>query len=204
MTAAAGWPSVRASGRLERLAETLTAICQDVRDECEQASCVEAALRDVLRTRDWLPKRLQETDPTSYRPHLAYVADDGAFSIVSMAWLPGQTTPIHDHIAWCVVGVYRGQEVSTGYELHEEDGERFLVRTRDQLMLPGDTAALVPPDEDIHRVTCLGRTASVSLHVYGADVARHGSSINHCFDNLRIAERRGASRISWRRAAAWQ
>ncbi len=36
----------------------------------------------------------------------------GAFSIAAMVWRPGQVTPVHDHVSWCVTGVRQG----TGYE----------------------------------------------------------------------------------------
>lgn len=34
--------------------------------------------------------------------------------------LVGQTTPIHDHVSWCVTGVYRGREHETRYRMERD------------------------------------------------------------------------------------
>ena len=49
-------------------------------------------------------------DPRSYRSHVLHIEPDGAFSIVALVWRPGQVTPIHDHVTWCVFGVIEGVE----------------------------------------------------------------------------------------------
>src|SRR3954451_21867502 len=46
-----------------------------------------------------------EGDPERYRQHLLHAESDGSFSIVGLVWLPGQCTPVHDHVSWCVTGV---------------------------------------------------------------------------------------------------
>lgn len=35
---------------------------------------------------------------------------DEAYSIIGGVWHPGQTTPIHDHLTWALIGVYEGEE----------------------------------------------------------------------------------------------
>ena len=49
-------------------------------------------------------------DPARYLSHLLHAEPDGSFSIVAMVWLPGQVTPVHDHVTWCVFGVLQGAE----------------------------------------------------------------------------------------------
>jgi 3-mercaptopropionate dioxygenase len=44
---------------------------------------------------------------------------------------------------------------------------------------PGDVTGLAPPD-DIHRVRNAGADTAISLHIYGTDVCRTGSSV-HCY-----------------------
>lgn len=138
--------------------------------------------------------------PDRFRTHVIHVAPDGDFSIVVVVWQPGPTTPIHDHVSWCVVGVYEGEEEEISYRLYEGDGESFLVKHEVEVAHPGQVTTLLPPEEDIHRVTNAGTETAISIHVYGADIGRLGSSINHVFDGLPALPDPGdAHRVAWRR-----
>jgi len=65
-----------------------------------------------------------------YRPHLLTVAPSRRFSLLALIWAPGQVTPIHDHICWCVVGVLEGLEREQRFSLRENsDGQRWLAST---------------------------------------------------------------------------
>lgn len=98
-----------------------------------------------------------------------------------------------------MVGVYEGEEEEIGYRLYEDDGERFLVKHEVELARPGVVTTLLPPEEDIHRVTNAGTDTAISIHVYGADIGRLGSSINHVFDDLPLRPDPGdARRGTWR------
>jgi predicted metal-dependent enzyme (double-stranded beta helix superfamily) len=140
-------------------------------------AAVEAALRPWLGRDDLLGAEQRVGDPSRYRQHLLHVADDGAFSLVGLVWLPGQATPIHDHLSWCVVGVHQGAEYETRYRL---DGDR-LVTDGTAIAYVGDVAGLLPPG-DIHRVENHGSELAISLHVYGADLRATGSSIRRRYD----------------------
>jgi predicted metal-dependent enzyme (double-stranded beta helix superfamily) len=118
-------------------------------------------------------------DPDHYRQHVLYVADDGAFSLVALVWRPGQTTVVHDHLSWCVVGVHTGEEHETRYRLVE--GGRALAVDGTDVAGPGTVTGLLPPG-DVHRVTNTASTTAISLHVYGTDVTRRGTSIRRRYD----------------------
>ena len=135
-------------------------------------------LRDLLAQDDWLPSAHQRADPDAYRQHLLHVSPCRRLSVVALVWLPGQKTPIHDHVSWCVVGVYRGIERETHYRL--VDGR--LDPVAEFTAGPGHVEALVPPAENIHAVTAAGPGKTISIHVYGADIEARGSSILRCYD----------------------
>jgi 3-mercaptopropionate dioxygenase len=141
-------------------------------------------LGDLLGQDGWLSAEDQRPGRDSYRQHLLYVSPARRLSIVGLVWQAGQSTPIHDHVAWCVVGVYRGVERETRYRLIEHDGERCLQAIGSVTALPGHVEALIPPGGDIHRVTAGGHQPTISIHVYGADIERLGSSIHRRFDEL--------------------
>ncbi|HEX8727230.1 MAG TPA: cysteine dioxygenase family protein [Ktedonobacterales bacterium] len=136
-----------------------------------------------------------------YRPHLLTVAPSRRFSLLALIWAPGQVTPIHDHICWCVVGVLEGREREQRFSLRQNsDGQRWLATTTDVMVMPGEVSRLTPPDENIHQVRNAGTELAISLHVYGADISVCGSSVNQCFDELPIREDAATphAAVSWR------
>lgn len=170
-------------------------------DDHDLAPAVADRLAPMLADRSWLAPEYRQPWPDRYRQHILYVAPAGGFSVVSLVWRPGQCTSIHDHVSWCVVGVLAGEERETRYHLYQdaETGERFLVEEQTRLARPGQTEALVPPDEDIHRVMNSGREIAISIHVYGADIGKLGSSVNHRFDDLPIRRAPGSAEpVRWR------
>ena len=112
--------------------------------------------------------------PDGYRGHTLHVEPDGSFSIVALVWRPGQLTRIHDHVTWCAFGVIQGVE-------HEElfDADLNLIGHSDNHV--GDVSGFAPPG-DIHRVHNTGDTTAISIHVYGTDVTRIGSSARRYYD----------------------
>ena len=141
----------------------------------ETAQLVAAQLRLHLPTPDdILTPEEQLGSPDDYVGHTLHVEPDGAFSIVGLVWRPGQITRIHDHVTWCVFGVIQGVE-------HEElfDGDLTLVGESDNHV--GDVSGFAPPG-DIHRVHNTGDETAISIHVYGTDVTRVGSSARRYYD----------------------
>ena len=117
-------------------------------------------------------------DPAGYQTHLLHAEPDGSFSVTVMVWLPGQQTPIHDHLAWCVTAVLQGteyEEIFAPEPAAAGRGAALRVIARNENPV-GAVAGFAPPG-DIHRVTNSGAGAAVSMHVYGTDISRVGSSI---------------------------
>ena len=162
---------------------TLTGLISQVRAVVrreEGDSRIGAAVADLLRPcllcDDLLNAEQMVPDEECYRQHILHVEPDGSFSVVSLVWLPGQETCIHDHVSWCVVGVYRGQEHEIVYSKAGDDSDPHLAVAGNVINPAGAVAALVPPG-DIHRVENAGQELAVSMHIYGADIAKLGSSI---------------------------
>lgn len=115
-------------------------------------------------------------DPDGYQTHLLYVEPDGSFSVTVMVWLPGQETPVHDHLTWCVTAVMQGTEHEEIYA-PDGDGLRLVARKENPA---GEVSAFAPPG-DIHLVRNAGRDVAVSMHVYGTDISRVGSSVRRVY-----------------------
>jgi 3-mercaptopropionate dioxygenase len=141
----------------------------------QTADVVARALRANLpEPEEILSAPLRHGDPAGYQSHLRYAEPDGTFSISAMVWLPGQQTMIHDHVAWCVTGVLQGSECEEIFAL--ADGGRALRLAARNVNPPGTVSSFAPPG-DIHRVRNTGDTVAISMHVYGADISRLGTSI---------------------------
>jgi predicted metal-dependent enzyme (double-stranded beta helix superfamily) len=165
------------------LGELIVRVREIVRAE-RNAARVGRAVADMLAhfigLEDLLNDAQLAADPQDYQQHILHVEGDGSFSIAALVWLPGQETPIHDHVSWCVVGVYRGREYATTYRLVNGDASS-LVEERRFVNGAGTIEALVPPG-DIHKVGNYGDGVAVSLHIYGADLHKLGCSIRRRYD----------------------
>jgi predicted metal-dependent enzyme (double-stranded beta helix superfamily) len=169
-----------------------TSFVQDAERHVDDPHAVAERLKPLLAADGWLAPEHQLPGRDSYRQHLLHVSACRRLSVVALVWLPGQETPIHDHVSWCVVGVYRGVESETHYRLTERDGERCLLPVGRIEARAGHVETLVPPAENIHSVAAAGEEKTISIHVYGADIERLGSSILRRFDDL--PQLAGASR----------
>jgi len=138
------------------------------------AQLVADQLRLHLPAPDVLSAEQRLGSPDSYRSHTLHVEPDGSFSVIALVWQPDQVTRIHDHVTWCVFGVIQGIE-------HEElfDENLNLLGMSDNHV--GEVSGFAPPG-DIHRVHNTGATTAISIHIYGTDVTRIGSSVRRYYD----------------------
>ncbi|MCC9312418.1 cysteine dioxygenase family protein [Kitasatospora sp. RB6PN24] len=140
-------------------------------------------LRERLGRPGLLTPAQCEPDPEHYRTHVLHTEEDGSFSVVALVWLPGQRTCIHDHVCWGVAGVHQGQEVERRYRLVPDGPRAQLLPTEELVNDTGSVSAFTPPG-DIHRVRNGGGDLAVSIHIYGADVRRLGSSVRRTYPSL--------------------
>ena len=135
---------------------------------------------ELLADRDWLPAEYQAAAAESgmgggIGQWLLYRADDGSLSLFSLVVPPDAETPIHDHLAWGLVGLYRGTQDE---EIYARDGDRLDLAERRSLR-PGDFYVLLPPRDDIHRVRTTSAETSVSIHLLTNDT---GCVWRHAYD----------------------
>lgn len=126
-------------------------------------------LSQLVSHDDWLPDEYAQPSPERYQQFLLHADSRQRFSVVSFVWGPGQTTPVHDHRVWGLIGMLRGAEDAQGFvrgasgEL-QPDGP--AVR-----LTPGQVEAVSPRVGDIHQVSnAFSDQVSISIHVYGANI----------------------------------
>jgi 3-mercaptopropionate dioxygenase len=163
----------RPTGRLVPLVSGIRSAVAQTAAWPETAQLVAGQLRLRLPTPDVLSAEQRHGSADGYRTHTLHVEPDGSFSIVALVWRPGQLTPIHDHVTWCAFGVIQGIE-------HEDlfDADLNVIGSSDNHA--GDVSGFAPPG-DIHRVHNTGDTTAISIHVYGTDVTRVGSSVRRYY-----------------------
>ena len=165
---------IRPTGRLTPLVDAVRDAMAAHADWSETAELVAARLREHLPTPEVLTHEQRAGSPDAYGSHTLHVEPDGSFSIIGLVWRPGQVTRIHDHMTWCAFAVIQGVE-------HEDlfDADLNLIGQSDNHV--GDVSGFAPPG-DIHRVHNTADTTAISIHVYGTDVTRIGSSVRRYYD----------------------
>src|SRR5262245_12900329 len=145
----------------------------------DTAQLVASALERHLPSPSILTAEQRTGDPKTYKSELLHSEPDGSFSIMALVWLPGHLTPIHDHVTWCVFGVIQGTEREELFTLDEQ--HNCLVEAGRRLNRTGEVSGFAPPG-DIHRVRNAGDLTAISIHIYGTDVTRIGSSVRRYYD----------------------
>jgi predicted metal-dependent enzyme (double-stranded beta helix superfamily) len=153
----------------------------------EACDAIRPAFADLLADPDWLPQRYREPVPDSgmgggIGQWLLYRSEDGSLSLFALVVPSCSETPVHDHLAWGLVGLYRGTQDEEIFA--RRDGELVLSELR--RLVPGDFYALIPPHDDIHRVRTTSAETSVSIHLLTNDT---GCVWRHRYDPDTGAER---------------
>ena len=146
-------------------------------DACE---AIRPRFAELLADADWLPAAYRAAAPESgmgggIGQWLLYRAGDGSLSLFSLVVPSGSETPIHDHLAWGLVGLYLGTQDEEIYA--KRNGTLELVEQR--ALGPGDFYVLIPPRDDIHRVRTTSAETSVSIHLLTNDT---GCVWRHAYD----------------------
>ena len=147
------------------------------RSACDE---IRPRFAELLSDPSWLPAEYQAAAPDSAMgggigQWLLYRGDGASLSLFSLVVPPDAATPIYDHLAWGLVGLYRGTQDE---EIYARRGSVLDVVERRSLR-PGDFYALFPPHDDIHRVRTTSAEQSVSIHLLTNDT---GCVWRHAFD----------------------
>jgi len=146
----------------------------------EACELLRPGFAELLADPDWLPAEYQVDAPESgmgggIGQWLLYHAEDGSLSLFSLVVPSGSQTPIHDHLAWGLVGLYRGTQDEEVYAR----GDDGLELVEQRALRPGDFYVLIPPRDDIHRVRTTSAETSVSIHLLTNDT---GCVWRHAYD----------------------
>ncbi|MGE3174420.1 MAG: hypothetical protein AB7O97_17450 [Planctomycetota bacterium] len=134
---------------------------------------VSAFTKQLCADDRWLDERYRVADRDHYTRHLLHKDPNNRFIVLSLVWLPGQATPVHDHSCWGVMGLIDNSLEEICFD-RLDDGSRpefaELQQSRGTEVGKGSVAYLLPPYEEIHRIGNVSDKPTVSLHVYGRDL----------------------------------
>jgi predicted metal-dependent enzyme (double-stranded beta helix superfamily) len=145
----------------------------------EHIDALTPAFARLLATDGWLPDDCARPDDASRMgdgigQYALYRAEDGSLCLFSLVVPAGAATPVHDHLAWGLVGVYQGEQHETVYRRLDDASDPThadLEVTKEQPLKRGDCYPLIPPTDDIHYVRTTSPTASISIHLLANDTA---------------------------------
>lgn len=136
------------------------------------------AFAELLADQTWLPAELRQPYAASgmgqgIGQYLVYKSASGDLSLSALVLPAGATTPVHDHLAWGLVGMYSGAQTEWVYRRLDgggDDGPARVEEVERRALAAGEFYELLPPEGDIHRVRATDDGPSISLHLLGNDV----------------------------------
>lgn len=159
---------------LREFIRAMTRLADEGASETRWLSEGAALLRRLIADDSWLPEDCARPGPR-YRQYLLHCDPLERFCVVSFVWGPGQKTPVHNHTVWGLVGMLRGEEISTTMLPGAPMTTGGVERLR-----PGEVVAVSPNLQDIHVVeNAIPDAPSISIHVYGGNI---GAIVRSVFD----------------------
>lgn len=154
----------------------------------EAIATIRPRFAELLHDDAWLPSKFQVDAPDSgmgggIGQWLLFRAGDGSLALFSLVVPSGAATPVHDHLAWGLIGLYRGEQEETVYTRRDPHApvtdHEPLRRKPPRIVRPGDFYPLLPPTDDIHQVRTTSPETSVSIHLLANDT---GCVWRHTYD----------------------
>jgi 3-mercaptopropionate dioxygenase len=139
----------------------------------------------LLADSTWLHADFRQPVAGKFVQYAIYRAEDASLSVMAMVVPSGVATPVHDHRAWGLVGVYQGCQREKVYRRLDDGSRRDfadLQQIAENILAPGDVTTLLPPEGDIHMIETISAEASISIHILGNDIGceqRHRYDVEH-------------------------
>jgi predicted metal-dependent enzyme (double-stranded beta helix superfamily) len=164
------------------------AIVASTNDVTERLAAIRPLFSQIMVDPNWLPDEFRRTYEQGgmgkgIANWLLYRDTEGALSLSALVLPHGAATPVHDHLAWGLVGLYVGEQDEEIYEpataVAPEAEHSDLKLAEKKHLTVGSFYELIPPTGDIHRINTTSQEPSISLHLLGTDV---GCILRHRFE----------------------
>lgn len=153
----------------------------------EKLTAIRPHFTRIMADTTWLPDEFRNTPAVGgmgagIANWLLYRDTNGTLTLTALVLPPGAVTPVHDHLAWGLVGLYIGEQDEEVFEpvapIEQAADHTDLKLVTKNHLKAGSFYELIPPSGDIHRVTTTSAYPSISLHLLTNDV---GCVLRHRF-----------------------
>lgn len=158
---------VEESYRLYRFLTDLETILTTIEGDRDRLEAIRPLVRKLLNNNPWLLTEYEPPDPElGWSVIMLYDEPDFPLTVQTVAWLPGQVSPIHNHGTWGIVALINGQEKNTLWQEIDQAQPTSNIKKIGELILePGDIISFL--SNTIHQIEALGNEPTVSFNLYG-------------------------------------
>jgi predicted metal-dependent enzyme (double-stranded beta helix superfamily) len=177
-----------ATTAIPNLVESIKEVLARTQDPAEITRSVAALAKPLASETSWLePRCYQAEEGQGIGIAVLHEEPDNTILVETVCWMPGRGVAPHDHQTWGVVVGLEGEECNVTWR-REDDGQQpgyaKLSQVDETIMRNGDVCRLLP--HEIHSVRNDGAELSMSLHIYGRNLAHTNRSE---FDPINGVER---------------
>jgi len=160
---------------LSELHDTVTAAIAEGGDPEAIIGRLRGPFAAFLKRDGWLPEPCRQAIPGKAASYALLRSKDPEFVLFSMVLPAGESTKVHNHLAWGLIGLWQGRQYEIQYR-RLDDGSNpeyaELAETVRQTLELGDVTRLLPPVDDTHIIQTLSDVPSISIHLLGNDLGR--------------------------------
>ncbi|ELS05490.1 putative metal-dependent enzyme of the double-stranded beta helix superfamily [Xenococcus sp. PCC 7305] len=153
--------------RLYRFLTDLEDVLLQVPDDHDRLKAIFPLVRKLLMSSYWLQMEYHTPNPkVGWSVKTLYKELDYPITIQTVAWLPGNISPIHNHATWGIVALMDGQEKNRFWKRAPNEEHPHKIELVDEYnLIPGDIIGFLP--DAIHSVEPLGTEPTITFNLYG-------------------------------------
>ena len=165
---------------VSQFAKDVNGSVQEYSDESKLFRTIKPLLEKLIQAPGSVPLEAFAPRRDRFAMNLIHMPGDESFSIIGGVWHPDQTTPIHDHLTWALIGVYDGEEREALFR-RTDDGSNPKIAKIEKVSekINKKEHVTVLGHRGIHRVDNISDKPTTSIHVYGRDI---GNTERHSYD----------------------
>ena len=170
----------RESYTLQEFIKDVDNVVRGYSSESEVLLHLKPALEKLVGSPGSVPAKAFTPRKDRFAMNLLQMPEDESYSIIGGVWHPGQTTPIHDHLTWALIGVYEGEEREALFRRTDDGSNPKLAKIQqvsERVNKKGHVTVL--GHSGIHRVDNISLKPTTSVHIYGRDI---GNAERHSYD----------------------
>jgi predicted metal-dependent enzyme (double-stranded beta helix superfamily) len=125
-------------------------------------------VRKLVTNSYWLQTQRVEADPKTGVGILTLYDEIGyPLTVQNVTFMPGVTSPIHNHGTWGVVAVLQGQEQHTFWQRVADDPDHpdRIIAVGQKTLNPGEIISFMPGA--IHHVQAIADQPTITFQIYG-------------------------------------